>query len=612
MVSESSSRDRGAGPVPAAPDTLSEMLVLRAASDPHRRAFLYVEDEGGVEQGMTFAELDRRARAIAAALEARGARGERVLLLFPSGLDYIAAFYGCLYAGAIAVPAYPPDPKRLDRSLQRVMAIVADCTPKLVLTTRRFGVLRSMIRVQSTAAGIARHVPVAARLMGARARRMAAVDATPLTSVEWIETDTLASGAAWDVPKRDPDEIAYLQYTSGSTSDPKGVMVTHRQALSNLRMANTLLQVDRTSTAVGWVPLYHDLGLVCYVLGAVLLGFECVILSPLDFLRRPAFWLEAIARFRGVNNAAPNFAYDLCVRKTTPEQRAALDLSCWRVAGNGGEVVRPGTLRRFAEAFAVSGFRASAFYPTFGLAEAVLFAAVGKGGEAVARVQALDADALRRGKVVAPGGDASSVEVASCGTTGPGHRAVAVDPESCEACPRDTIGEIWVSGPSIPRGYWKRPDASSRTFDARLSGDSARWLRTGDLGFVRDGEVYVTGRIKDLIIVRGRNHYPEDIEQTAQKVSPALRPGCGVAVAFEEDGEERLAILQEVQERSELDAAELAASIRAAVLAQHAVMPSRIVFVRPRALPKTSSGKLQRGATRAEWLARQLETLSEH
>ena len=597
------------------PCDLAEMLRLRAAINPDRRGFIYIEDASQVEVELTFGELHRRAAGIAAMLDERGARGQRVLLLYPTGIDYVAAFYGCLYAGAIAVPAYPPDPTRLDRSLPRLMAIVNDCLPTLALTVKRFLPLLRLISAQSLVVGAVKRLPLAHRFAGPRMERLASVDASALTSIPWIPTDRIDSsvGACWQGQPIHPTDVAYLQYTSGSTAEPKGVMITHAEVLANGRMANALLHVDGESTAVGWVPLYHDLGLVCYVLLGVLIGYRCVLISPLHFLKRPAFWLESIARFRGVNNAAPNFAYDLCVRKTTPEQRAAFDLTCWRIAGNGGEVVRADTLSRFSEAFAVSGFQRRAFYPTFGLAEAVLFASIGKSPESEARVRAVDAHSLNRGSVRDAEAGRPSIDLVSCGTPGTGHRAIAVDPQTFCACAEDRVGELWVGGPSVPQGYWNRPQASDDVFHAYMvGGDGSRWLRTGDLGFIDRGEVYVTGRIKDLVIVRGVNYYPQDIETTAQSVSSVLRPGCGAAFSVDEEYEEHLVLLQELDSKALAGASQIAAGIRTAVATAHGIAPGRIVFVAIRSLPKTSSGKLQRSACRAEWLAGRLKVLSSH
>lgn len=594
---------------------LVEMLRRRVEVDPDRMAFAFVEDGRPDARELSFAQLDVRARAIAARLRELGAGGERVLLMFPSGLDYVAAFYGCLYAGAVAVPAYPPDPRALDRSLPRLMAIVNDCQPKVMLTISGFLPVLSMLRMQTRVARVGARLPLPRRI-GERARDIAEVDARALFSAKVVAVDRLSDAAAssWQPPTTRAEDLAYLQYTSGSTSAPKGVMVRHQDALANLRLGATLLGTHADDVAVGWVPLYHDLGLVCYVLGTAYSGLRTILMSPLEFLARPAFWLESISRYRGTTNAGPNFAFDLCVRKTSEAQRAALDLRCWKVAGNGGEPVRPATLRRFVDAFGPSGFAMRAFHPTLGLAEATLFVTVGKPPSHDPTVVRIDADALARGEV-RPTDDlqVSAIEMASCGVTDSDHDLAIVDPDTRTRVADGQLGEIWFSGPSVPDGYWNKPEASQQTFHARLADDASgrRWLRTGDLGFTRAGELYVAGRIKDLVIVRGRNHHPQDLELSAQAVSDDLRPGCGAAFSLDEGDDAALVLVQELRANDgTIDVARLAAQIRDAIQRDFELAVQRVVFVAPRSIPKTSSGKVQRRACRDGLLAGKLEIVA--
>ena len=493
-----------------------------------------------------------------------------MLLLFPPGLGFIEAFFGCLYAGAIAVPAYPP---RTARGLPRLRAILEDARPHVVLTT---GELLDRARA----------------LLGGAAET---------ASLAWLAVDGLESREKdWRPPRVDGDTLAFLQYTSGSTSTPKGVMVSHANLLHNEEMIRRAFAQSRKSVIVGWLPLYHDMGLIGNVLQPLYLGARCVLMSPVAFLQQPLRWLAAISRYGGTTSGGPNFAYELCARRITDEQKAGLDLSAWRVAFNGAEPVRAETMERFAAAFASCGFRREAFYPCYGLAEATLFVSGGEPGGG-ARSRDFQATALEEGQAVEQEGGRTLV---ACGSAWMGQRVEVVDPESALPCAPGRVGEIWVAGPSVAGGYWGNAEATARDFRARLSAEpeAGPFLRTGDLGFVLDGELYVTGRLKDLIILRGRNLYPQDIELTVERTHPALRPGCGAAFPVDIQGEERLVVIQELERRvGDVGPEEIAAAIRAAVAREHEVSAAEVVLLRMGTIPKTSSGKIQRQACRAAY-----------
>ncbi|HEY0511015.1 MAG TPA: amino acid adenylation domain-containing protein [Thermoanaerobaculia bacterium] len=541
---------------------MTAALRETAVSRPGQTAFTFL-DGTGVATDLTYADLDRQALAIAAQLQQLGAAGQRALLLYPPGLDFVAAFLGCLYGGVVAVPVYPPTSQR---TLPRLLAIAQDARPALALTTRAL-----QGKLQPLAAGM-----------------------PWLGEIAWVVTDgsdgSDESDGAWQDPRPGPETLAFLQYTSGSTAAPKGVMVSHGNLLHNEEMIRRAFGQSAASVIVGWLPLYHDMGLIGNVLQPLYLGAHCILQAPATFLQRPLSWLAAISRYRATTSGAPNFAYDLCVRKIGAEQRAGLDLASWEVAFNGAEPVRPDTLERFAAAFAPQGFRRRAFYPCYGLAEATLF--VSGGGQGALAVVAAEG---ARGLV-------------GCGRPWMDQRLVVVDPESGRPVGDGQEGEIWISGPSVAQGYWRQPEATERDFRARLAGAPADrgescFLRTGDLGFLRGGELFVTGRLKDLLIVRGRNLYPQDIERTVEESHAALRPGCGAAFAVEGDGEERLVIVQELDphRRGEADAA--LEALRRAVAEEHEVQVHQAVLVRAGTIPKTSSGKIQRHAARAAFLA---------
>jgi acyl-CoA synthetase (AMP-forming)/AMP-acid ligase II len=575
-------------------ESLVELGRTRAATLGDQPLYSFYPDRAGQEADhLTFAGLDLRARAIGAALQRLGAGGQRALLLYPPGLEFVAAFFGCLYGGVVAVPAYPP---RSARNLPRLLEIARDARPAVALTT---GQLAAAI------GGLANQVPELAAL------RLVTTDELPLDQAD-----------SWSDPGASGSTLAFLQYTSGSTAAPKGVMVSHGNLLHNEEMIRQAFRQTAESVIVGWLPLYHDMGLIGNVLQPLYLGARCVLMSPIAFLQSPKRWLAAISRFRATTSGGPNFAYDLCVRKIAPADRADLDLASWDLAFNGAEPVRPETMARFAEAFAGCGFQADAFFPCYGLAEATLFvaggSAAGTAGTAP-RIAAFDRAQLEAGAAKPlPASDPASRTLVSCGRAWLGQELAVVDPATLTRCPDGQVGEVWLRGPSVAQGYWKRPEATAETFDGHLAAGpatdrAAPFLRTGDLGFVDGGELFVTGRLKDLIIIRGRNLYPQDIELTVERSHPALRPGCGAAFSIELAEEERLVVVQEL-ERNATDTPppvesveEIGDAVRRAVAEEHEAQVQQVVLLRAGSIPKTSSGKIQRRACRAALLAGKLD-----
>jgi acyl transferase domain-containing protein/acyl-CoA synthetase (AMP-forming)/AMP-acid ligase II len=565
------------------PATLVELLRRRAQREPDARAITFLADGEHQEESLTYAELELDARRIAVFLRDDGvAVGARALLLYPPGLDYITAFFGCLLAGVIAVPAYPP---LLNRPSSQLTTFVANATPEIALSTDAILALREPLTEQEPALG----------------------------TVRWAATDAIERSAEvdWRPPPIGAETVAFIQYSSGSTAAPKGVILSHGNLLVNTTAMCERAHLGAQTRTVSWLPPYHDAGLIGKILTPLVGGFPGVLMSPIAFLQEPARWLRAIERYRATCSAAPNFGYELCVRKTTPEQRAALDLSSWRCAMNTGEPVRAQTLRRFAEAFAPAGFRYESFYPCYGLAESTVM--VGGPDPAKApRVTALDREALQEGSVTAAAEGDRVHELVACGHALPGHRVVIVEPDSRRPLAEREIGEIWVHGPSVAQGYWDLSHATEEGFRARLSdGDPTPFMRTGDLGFLDGGEVHIAARAKDLIVVRARNHYSQDIERTAEQANPALRPGCSAAFGLEEDGEERLVLVGEVDERRLGDVNAVLIEVSQAILRQHGVQPDALVLIERGALPKTSSGKQRRRETRARLLADELPVLAE-
>ncbi|ETK38222.1 peptide synthase [Pseudomonas fluorescens FH5] len=541
------------------PRTLVQSLQQRAAQTPDQVALRFLAESAEHSVVLSYRDLDQRARTIAAALQANAGLGERAVLLFPSGPDYVAAFFGCLYAGVIAVPAYPPESTRRHHQ-ERLLSIISDAEPRLLLT------------IASLSEGLAQ------------------IENAPKV----LSVDTLEAQRAdqWVEPDLKADDIAFLQYTSGSTALPKGVQVSHGNLVANEVLIRRGFGIDLNpdDVIVSWLPLYHDMGLIGGLLQPIFSGVPCVLMSPAYFLGRPLRWLEAISEYGGTISGGPDFAYRLCSERVSESALERLDLSRWRVAYSGSEPIRLDTLERFAEKFAACGFTPNNFFASYGLAEATLFVAGGTRGRGIPALR-LDEQALAANRAEPGQGPA----IMSCGTSQPDHAVLIADPHTLTELPDQCVGELWATGPSIAHGYWRNPQASAKTF---VQHAGRTWLRTGDLGFIRDGEVYITGRLKDLLIVRGHNLYPQDIEQTIEREVEVVRKGRVAAFAVNDQGLEGIGIAAEISRSVQkiLPPEALIKAIRQAVAEACQQAPSVVVLLNPGALPKTSSGKVQRAA----------------
>jgi acyl-CoA synthetase (AMP-forming)/AMP-acid ligase II len=563
----------------AGPASLVDLLEVRTAQEPERPTYAFETDDG-VRLELRNDALSRRARAIAAFLQDLGAEGERALLLYPPGLDYLSAFFGCLYARVIAVPAYPPNLTYLARSLSRLGNIVRNADASFVLTTSDI----------------------------ADARWALGDDLGRLGEPHWVATDRLPVGMehAWRPVTAAADDVAFLQYTSGSTGDPKGVVLTHRNLLWNIDSMARCFGVTRDDRHVCWLPPYHDMGLIGGLLWPLSVGMHVTTLSPAAFLKRPRRWLEVLSQWPASVTAAPNFAYELCVRKVAPEDRAGLDLSGLRIAFNGAEPVHKGTLERFVAAFGPCGFRREAFCPVYGLAECTLIVSGGGAGVGPHSCVVRRED-LQHGRPVGPAarnGSTDEIELVGCGRTLAEQEIAIVDPTTRRRCGEGEVGEIWVGGASVARGYWQAEEPTRATFEARPVGDDAAsrsFCRTGDLGLLRDGELYVVGRMKDVIVIRGRNYHPEEVEAVVDGCHPGLRPGCGAVFGVDGGVGEGLVAVYEGRGR-EMDAGAAVAAIRRRIREQYELQVAAVVIVGPGCIPKTSSGKIQRHACRHAFL----------
>ncbi|HNS16575.1 MAG TPA: AMP-binding protein [Bacteroidales bacterium] len=564
--------------------TICDILKFRAENTPDKVAFIFLKDGETDKETITYQQLYEQAWAVTHAIRSRGMQpGERALLLFPPGMEFVKTLFGCFYAGIYGVPAYPP---RKNRSFNRIISIVEDCNPKLCLTVRD---IRDSFE----------------KNFG---------DVEELRSLHWISVDQemfISKNFSYETK---PDDLALLQYTSGSTASPKGVMVSHGNFMRNLEFLRQCFEFTAETPTVHWLPVFHDMGLVVGIIQPIYSGFTGILMSPVSFIQKPVRWLRAFSDYGGVMGSAPNFAYDHCVSKISEEDCRDLHLETIRSVMNAAEPVRKVTIEQFSEKFKVYGFRAESFYPAYGLAEATLIVSGGTVKDSPKYVY-VNKQALEEGRIeITTKDDPDSSYQVSVGKPWIDTNIFIIDPETHTHCRTNEVGEIWVSGSIVTRGYWNKPKETKATFQAMIrdTGEGP-FLRTGDLGFIHEGELYVTGRLKDLIILRGRNYYPQDIEYIAENSHPALRPNASAAFSVDLDGEEKLVIVAEVERTAirNLDVTEVCDAIRQQVSEEIEQEVYAIQLLRTASILKTSSGKIQRRACRAAFLSRSLETVGE-
>jgi len=582
--------------LPTSIRTLVDLLLYRALQTPNQTAYTFLLDGELEEENITYAELDKKARAIAAHIQTFAKPGERVLLLYPPGLEYITAFFGCLYAGVIAVPAYPP---RLHRTLARLKAIATDARSHIALTTTS---LHS--RVES----LITQIP-------------------EFKDLRSITTDNIDASLSnkWAEFKFQEKQLSFIQYTSGTTGLPKGVALSHENLLNNVSLIYRFFEMNDQSIGMSWLPPYHDMGLIGGVLSPLYAGVPCIFMSPVAFLQKPFRWLQSISRSKATHSGGPSMAYELCLKKITPEQRDTLDLSRWELAFCGADSISCDILKKFTKFFGPCGFNPNALYPCYGLAEATLFVTGGEKGGSL-RISSFDQNSLEYQGLAKPASDkVKSWKIVSCGKPKEEQKVRIADPNTHYSCPEEKVGEVWLAGKSIAQGYWDHPEETKEFFQAYLrdTGEGP-FFRTGDLGFMKNGELFLIGRLRDAIAAHNRQIFPQVIEESVERSHSSVRNNCSAVFSIEVDRNTELVAVAEFERRNSdndhhleheknhpINFQEVLQAIYHSVVKNHGIEPYAIVLVKVGSISKTSSGKTQRYACKADYLSNKLEIIAE-
>lgn len=554
-------------------DNIVKVINQQAQEDPNSLIYSFLNDKLNVTDSLTYQELNTTAKSIAAKLQTYQVYGERILIILPQSLDYLKAFFGTLYAGAIAVPCCVPNRRKHS---DRILKIIQDSKAKFVITSPE---IRDIIQLYLKDFYLSDEVKI------------------------YTLPELLALTEDWQMPSLRGESLAFLQYTSSSTGEPKAVMVSHSNLIANLEMIKTAFHQKKSSVFLSWLPLFHDMGLIVMALAAPYVGSHTYLMAPIDFIKKPFIWLKGISQYKANFTAAPNFAYDLCINHITDEELKELDLSSWQIALNGAEPVRSKTITLFTEKFSKCGFQPTSFFPAYGLAEATVYVSSVDICSLPVFYPALS-NKLEEGKAVFAGKSTVHIRtLVSCGKSRLDGKILIVDPETLQTCPSGKIGEIWLSGSQVAQGYWNKPIETEKTFQAytKDSGEGP-FLRTGDLGFLHDDELFITGRLKDLIIICGRNHAPQDIEYTVEQCHPKINPHGVAAFSWEENDQEKLVIMTEIKSGESINHQDICQAIERAVSREHALTVSDVVFLKPRELPKTTSGKIQRQKCKTQYL----------
>jgi len=562
---------------------IPDLLKYRSEITPDNNSYIFLRDGENDEDIVTWKQLYDESLKVAAQLQRQKTKGERVILFFPPGTAFIKALYGCFLSNAIAVPAYPP---RKNRSLDRIKALVNDSGAKFILSTTE--IFNSCERSFS--------------------------DVTELKDQAWILTDTIEPEVAgFHEIKIKADDIALLQYTSGSTGMPKGVMVTHINIIRNLEFIRQSFQLSPQSVSVSWLPSFHDMGLIDATIGAVYNGYTAVLMPSVSFIQKPLRWLKAITKYKGTHGGAPNFAFDLCVNEVSETEREGIDLSSMTTLYCGAEPIRKDTFEKFIKAYSPYGLTREAMYPCYGMAETTLIISGIEAGTGPKYLN-ISASAFEENKVrVLTEDTADSKYLVGVGHPWIDTRVKIVNPETLKECNESETGEIWVNGSIVTAGYWNSPESTENSFHAKLDNEETHYFRTGDLGFFHDNELYITGRLKDMIILQGKNYYPHDIEDVAEKSHTALRSCCSAAFSVEIDNSEKLVIVAEVERTAirNLNVEEVCSAIRQKIFEEFEQSVYAIQLLRTASILKTSSGKIQRKACRTAFLNKTLEVVGE-